>query len=196
MISGTYQIRKSVIVIFAGLGLALLTLDAALVKQDRSLKLALEAQVPSLAVQVGAQVPGIQGIDPTGNDVIVTYGADPRETLLFVFSTECGICAKNWPTWESMAKHIDHTSFRVVYANLSKGVNHDYLVDHGLTGSEVVAQVDPKSAVAYGLSLTPQVQLISSTGKVEHVWLGMLKSGELSNLESALKLSAKDIAAR
>lgn len=189
-----YEVTKTSFILGIVIFVLVLSLDVALLRQNRKLGESLAAQTSSLAIAVGSNVPSISGLSVDGKEEAIDYGKDPRKTLLFVFSTECGVCTKNWPTWESLAGHVDTKSMRLIYANLSKTVSPEYLSSHKLNSATVLAQLDPKVTVAYDLSLTPQLLLISSQGKVEHVWLGLLKGEQLADMERTLGMRGNQLA--
>jgi hypothetical protein len=184
----SYRIRKGFAWILIAMATTLLVVDGALLRQNRNFRRVLDTQVQSLEPHVGANVPALEGMDLGGNRIVAAYD-DSRKTALFVFSTECSICTKNWPTWEALAKGLDRRSIRVIYANLSTKLTSDYVNQHGLEDALVFAELDPKVTVAYNLGLTPQVLLISPAGKIERLWPGMLKESGLSDMKRALNVN-------
>jgi hypothetical protein len=167
-----------------------------LLRENKSLTLALRGETASLAPTIGMLVPALDGISSDGTAVSIGYKGEQRATLLFVFSTECSICTKNWPRWEALARQIDSTRYRVVYANLSHSLKSEYLSAHHLLGSTVLAEVDPKSQYAYNLSLTPAVLMISPAGQIDKTWLGLSKESDLRDLERSLHITPGTVTIR
>src|SRR5207245_4001345 len=104
-------------------------------------------------------------------------------------SPQCGICDKNWPTWETIIKAIDKESFRVIGVNLtqfSSSPLSSYLDKHGISEFSVFEQLDPKVQVEYNLAMAPETLLINRDGKIEKVWVGLLTENDFNDVRQAL----------
>lgn len=159
-----------------------------LIRQNVNLKKQVGAAPKSMQPVLGSNVPALEGVDPTGNRITLSYGQDARPTLLLVFSTKCGACTVNWHTWDSVVHAVDKTKFRVVYVDVFSPLTGEYVREYGISNSIVFAETDPKSIVAYNLQLTPETLLVSPQAKIENVWLGVLEGEELASLEKALRI--------
>ena len=54
------------------------------------------------APPIGGNVPPITGIDWTGAERQVRYGEEPRPTLIYGFSKDCGPCISNWAAMRTL----------------------------------------------------------------------------------------------
>jgi hypothetical protein len=172
------------------LGLSFLTallvcLNVALIIQNRELKRRISTP-PGLLPTLGAKVSSLVGVGPDRARVVVPFPAGGAKTLLFVFSTTCGVCDLNWPAWQGIAGSLDRRSYRVVYVNLHSAISSEYITKHGVFGGAVLAELDPHSIVALNLRVTPMTVLLGSDGVVEEAWAGLLEGDELASVRAAL----------
>jgi hypothetical protein len=181
-------LKKAEVILFGILGLALLTVNLLLVRQNRRLAGLAEAHLRALEPQTGVRVPPIHGFDIGGREVSIGYGIDNRKTLVLVFATTCHVCDSNWPSWGTILRRLNRDSFRVVGVDLSSKLDQGYIVRHGIDGLPVLAEPDPRMVLAYNLNLTPQVILVSREGRIERVWTGALGRGTLADVEGVLGL--------
>ncbi len=162
-----------------------------LVQQNRQLRALASTRQRALELQVGAIVPPLHGFDIKGKKLTSEYGHDPRKTLLFVLSPDCGVCTRNWPNWQAMIKALDEESYRLVFANLTGELTADYIALYGFAKFPVFAELDPQSKIDYTLRFTPQTVLIASDGTVAKVWTGMLNLDDERRSEIEQTLDVK-----
>lgn len=168
--------------VLAACCLLLLGLDVALVRQNRTLKAQISQPPPSLEAPIGAQMPGLKGLDPSGRQFSIEYGKDPRKVLIFVYSPSCGFCSQNWPKWQQLFGALDRAAVRPIGVDITATSTTDYIVRQ-FNDLPVVTQVDPKDVVNYRLHLTPQTILVDATGRVEKVWSGVLTDADLAEIK-------------
>jgi len=179
-------LHKLISLMLGALSVVLLCFNVALVVQNRSLKARAALPPQALFPQAGMRVSRLDGYAPDGSRVTLTFGADPRKTLLLVFSTSCHICDLNWPAWQSVARSIAGGRYRLVYANTLSRLTDAYVSRHKMSDGVVLAEIDPRTSVNLHLELTPLSILLAPDGTVEHVWPGMLESDELTEISKAL----------
>jgi hypothetical protein len=187
------QVRLPVAVLLAALAVTLLLVDIALLARNRSLQALARAYYLFSGPPIGKTMSALSGTDPAGKRVVVRYGADPRKTLLFVFSPDCHVCDFNWPAWQRLIKAVRAGPTRMVFVNLSPELTSFYICDHAIGKYLVVARLDPASVLQYNLRLTPETVLLGSTGKIEHSWVGALDPREVQNIRSSLEVSHNSI---
>jgi hypothetical protein len=189
MMSGipTYAIRKPVAAVLALGALAILGLNVALVLQNRALKQEMSAP-PALLPQVGTRISSLEGVGLDGSRLVISFGGQSDETLLFVFSTRCGVCGLNWPQWQSIARSIKDKPYRLVYANTAPLLDAEYARQDQIEGATVFTQLDPRLQLELNLRITPLTVLFGSDGRLEKVWPGLLEGGPLSDLRRSLRL--------
>lgn len=84
------------------------------------------------------------------------YGADPRSTLILVFSSMCPVCEENWPAWRQILARVDTGRVRIAAVDLLSGAPDAYLSRHGIKPDWVIRNVEAASLTSYKFSLTPQ----------------------------------------
>lgn len=185
--------KKGTIIIFMVLGVVLAVTNLLLVRENRGLRALLSERQRSLEPQVGAVVASLSGHDLDGNGFTVDYGQDSRKTLVFVFSTKCRVCDRNWPYWQGIIRSVEKGSFRLVFVNLLSPLSADYIAKYNLARFSVIADLDPKHIVEYNLRLTPQTILINPNGVIEKVWTGVLRGERLEEVAQALHMNLGDL---
>lgn len=185
-LDGFYNMRKWVAWLFCSFLVALLITDVLFVRQNRNLKRALSQGPPALGPPIGAIIPPIKGVDLKGQTVRLDWGADTRDTFLFVFSPHCGVCAETWPTWRALVGSTQTALHRLVYVNMLPPLKEDYVKKWGLEDSLVIAELDPQSIVSTNIRMTPEVVRVSSSGKIEQTWIGLIEGEDLATLKRAL----------
>lgn len=183
--------RKVVAVLFLALATVLAVTNFYLVRQNRQLRVLAAERQREAEPTVGVALPPLHGFDSKGKKLTSEYGYDPRKTLLFVLSPDCGVCTRNWPNWQAMLESLDEESYRFVFANLAGELTEDYLALYGFTEFPVFAELDPQSKIDYNLRFTPQTVLIAPDGIVEKVWTGMLNLNDERRREIEQTLGVK-----
>ncbi|MGH9732094.1 MAG: hypothetical protein ACRD4A_10360 [Candidatus Acidiferrales bacterium] len=157
----TYEVRKSVALILCGMALGILGLNVALALQNRTLKEEIAAP-PAMLPSVGAKVRQLQGVALDGSKIQVLFTGQGKRTLLFVFSTECGVCDLNWPQWDAIARSVQSKQYRLVYANIQSALTNQYVQQYGIKDALVFARLDPRSEVALNLRLQRHVLIVGT----------------------------------
>jgi hypothetical protein len=182
-----YSVRKPVAALYLALGIVLLVLNVLLLRQNSRVR-ALAATRYSFSVAKGSVfLPPIRGVGIQGEKLAVTFGRDPRKTLLLVFSPGCDFCELNWPHWRRIAVGAEEDAVRLVYICLSSTLTADYAKSHGIQGGIVLARLDFTTDRELGLHLTPQTILLTSEGEVEHAWSGLLSEEEVADIQADLR---------
>lgn len=189
--SSEYHVRQRTVLLYIAMGVVLVGLNILLVVQNKSLRAYASRMDQSLELKPGTLLPSMEGLDPQGNKMKLDYGVDPRKTLLLVYSSSCGACQENMPNWEAITRGIDQEAYRVVAVSLSPRGSKEYLSRYDIGSIPVVAEVNPKTRVAYNFTVTPQTILIGLDGRVEKVWTGLLEGAEKRDVENAVGLQAR-----
>jgi hypothetical protein len=182
---------RSVALLLVALTIALLIVNVALLRQNSRLKAALERAQRSFAPTVGALVPSLIGVDMQGVARTIGYGDDARDTLVFIFSPDCGASARAWPQWLDLARRADSTAVRLVYANVGSKVPAGHVARTGDLKGATVVETDARSKVDYNLRLTPQILRITAAARIAEVWLGRLDPDEERTLHEALGIGRR-----
>ena len=123
--------------------------------------------------------------DLAGTETQVTY-ATTRQTLLYVFTPQCGWCTKNLANLLALQHHVG-TDYVLIGISLSREGLLEYVAQHGLT-FPIYADLKPETVARYHFGSTPQTILISPRGKVIKVWSGAYDGNTIHELENHLSL--------
>lgn len=184
-----YGIRKPLAAVLLAAVVAILCINVALILQNKKLKAEIAAP-PGFLPKVGTKVARLDGAALDGSRIQVLFAGQKRETLVFVFSTRCAVCALNWPQWQSIASSAHAQSLRLMYVDIDSPLSSDYVKQHGIDKAVVFAQLDPSYEAALDLRLTPVTILLASDGTVVRVWPGLLSGEQLSDLRQTLGLGS------
>lgn len=157
-----------------------------LLQQNRSLRDLAAMNLALAAPVVGRNVPALTGKDLTGATRAVEYGEDPRPTLIYGFSQECGPCITNWAAMRAI-QEMSPGKLRIVYINTSDNLTPDYLREHGIPQDAVLSALDPNSVLHYGIKATPQSELVNGEGIVVWTKLGKFEAADLEDLVTAIQ---------
>lgn len=172
--------------------LALLAADLVLLRHNRTLERALQESQRSLYPQLGTQISSLAGTASDGSALEFRPGGGARDTLLFLYSTECPICDLNWPFWEHLARSPDTNKYRIVYANIAGAMTDAYSQSHYfLPDAPVFATIDPRHKEAYRLSVSPALFVVGTDGVVKRLWLGRSDDDDKAKIISTLAASAR-----
>jgi len=186
-IPATMTVRTSVAVTIAALLAGLVVVDWTLLARNERLRGELLDRQMSLYPKAGTVVPSLDGVSTDGTPLHVEMVGDSQATVLFVFSSTCSICAVNWPYWEYLARNIDRSRYRIVYANLADSLPAGYLRERYFAPQAAVfGKLDPRAVVAYSLSVTPVVAVIDPGGVIRELWIGRSHPDDERNINEAL----------
>jgi thiol-disulfide isomerase/thioredoxin len=188
-LSSKYEIKSSVLFVFLALSVFLIASNLLLMRENRTLKIAIREFQTHLAPHEGAVITSLYGRDIEKKPLVVLQGLDSRKTVLLIFSPECANCDETWPTWQAAIQNIDTKRFRVVGVNLAPELSKDYLTKRHVADIPVIAQLDPEEISLYNFQSTPLTLLLDSKGRVDKVWIGVLAGKEKVDFEQAMQIS-------
>lgn len=176
-------------------GGTLLLLLGALLGMSVLMNLALASKVSSLRkqnnqmtssrhLQVGDSVPALNGHTLDGRPLSVLFDDVQIPTVLYVFSPQCGWCAKNIENLRSLIAQSG-ARYRVVGLSMTRLDLEAYLSKEHLS-MPVLADVDAAAVSAYELSETPTTVVVSPNRKVLNVWVGAYQDGIRQQIEGFL----------
>jgi peroxiredoxin len=181
-----YHISEKMALLLTTLGVVLVAVNMLLVQQNKTLKSQFGGGDRSLELKIGKELPPMEGLGIDGEKAKFDYGRDARKTLLLVFSPGCYACEQNMDNWRGMISGLDEDSYRVIAVSLKPDGVKEYISKQDLPDIPVIAEVDPKVRVAYGLVVTPQTVLIGADGKAEKAWTGLLHEEEMEEIGQIL----------
>lgn len=163
---------------------ASVALNVLLAKKVSSLRLQSGRMQDSTRLQLGSSVPALTGYSVDGKQIAFGFSDLHIPTVIYVFSPQCGWCAKNIDSFRSLIAQAG-TGYRVVGLATSRQDLEEYLRRERLT-FPVFASVDSAVVAAYHLGATPTTIVISPEGKVLKVWTGAYQGGLRHEIESFL----------
>jgi len=138
----------------------------------------------STRLQVGASVPALTGHAVDGTPMNLNFDDVSIPTVIYVFSPQCGWCAKNFDNFRSLIAQAGN-SYRLVGLAMTRQDLGTYLSREHLT-LPVFADVDSAIVSAYELSATPTTIVVSPQRKVLRVWTGAYQDGVVQEIEAYL----------
>lgn len=120
--------------------------------------------------QVGAWVPPLEVIDPSGKSTVLSYSKSVGPTVLYAFSPDCGWCKRNLTSVRALA---EQTADRYRFVGLSIGnaatTNYD---DQHEVNFPVYVPTSQGNLSLYKLERTPHTLVISPDGYIVKSWQG------------------------
>lgn len=183
-------VSRRLVALIVILAVVLVTVNSLLLRRNAKLADAVDRATRAYIPTVGATVPDLLGLDLNGTVRTVSYGNDRRDTLLFVFSPDCGMSNLAWVRWSSLIEAADRTSVRLLFANIGPSVPVNHILRTMRVDPASILEVDARSLVAYNLQVSPQILRITPDRRVTDVWVGTLNEKEERELMRALRIVA------
>jgi thiol-disulfide isomerase/thioredoxin len=130
-------------------------------------------------------VPPFESTDIDGKSAYVNYKS-PQKHLLLIFTSHCGACVEELPTWDHLAAQVSHKDLEI------RAISVDSLDETkaGIAGRfqnlNVILAPDKNFMRTYRVYGFPQVMLVSDQGVVEWVHVGKLSEEQLNELRTKL----------
>ena len=132
----------------------------------------------------GIALPDLQGEDPNGRSLTISYQDIGRQTLLFVFSPTCPHCKRNWPVWLDLAKAAKDA--RVAFVNVGDPLPPNFSQSYSFDAAPVLAKTSPESILKYSLFEFPITIVMSPDGHSQGVWAGELSKSDAAGIAALL----------
>jgi peroxiredoxin len=163
-----------------------LILNILLASEVSSLRKAVLATKAETRLNVGTEVPIIQGHSVDGRKEVLNYGAFTTPVVLYVFTPQCKWCKKNL---DNLHKLIDNSgaNYHVVGLALTSMGLKDYLDKEHLL-FPVYTDLDESTKFIYHLGGTPQTIIVSPEAKILKVWTGAYQDSIRGEIEAYLKI--------
>lgn len=187
MRDSTFSIDKRMAFFLFALAIALVAINVILIKKNRELSNSLsKCEAPE--IPPGTIISSLKGLDADGRVLAFDLHANTRRTVLLVFSPTCTFCIKNMPMWSHLLKTIDKNSYQVIAVSIKREGTKEYIAEYGLSSIPVIAELSVEDSLAYNFNATPMTVLISSDGKVEKSWAGLLSKQAQDEMKRSLGL--------
>lgn len=131
---------------------------------------------PPIGLEAGTRLPPITARTTDNNSYTLSYGTDPRPTVLYTFSDTCKWCDLNSDNWDELVSRKKE-EFRFVALSVAPAGSSTKSMF-----SDVITLIDlrPETRQAYRLGPTPTTTVVSSDGRVLKTWAGAY-SGSIQN---------------
>ena len=145
-------------------------LNVALARRNKGLKTALLSVKAEQSLPIGSSLPPIEAFDLAHQLQILKYDAVTLPTVFYVFSPQCGWCAKNASNLRMLSERIKGR-YRLIGLSLSSAGVDEYVAQQGMD-FPVYTNLSPQSVAAYRLGGTPATIVVSGDGKLLREWKG------------------------
>ncbi|HKW88963.1 MAG TPA: hypothetical protein VJN21_09420 [Candidatus Acidoferrales bacterium] len=158
-------------------------------RQNLNLRTEIAYDEALLTPRTGSVLPPLVGTDWTGAPIAMSYGQDPRPTLVYSFSQGCTHCQQNWRSMRPLqALAPDH--LRIAYIDVaSENLTSKYLTASGIGQTVLLVRLSPAAETVYDARAVPQFILAGHDGRVQWSHVGELAPSDVSN---ALKMIEQD----
>lgn len=173
---------------FVAVNLLLMAACLFALRQNLRLQRDVVYDVALLTPANGTVVPTLVGYDRTGAPQAISYGQDPRPTLVYTFSEKCSYCQQNWRAMRSL-QALAPGRLRIVYIDTVRDMfTPKYLTANGIGQSALLVQLSPAMATAYDARAVPQLLLVDHEGRVQWSHVGQLAPTDVSKALSLVQL--------
>lgn len=166
--SGSISRRFQILTI--GLLVVSVALNVALARRNKDLNAALLSVKAEQSLRIGSSLPPIEAFDLAHNFHVLKYDAATSPTIFYVFSPQCGWCAKNASNLRLLSERIKGR-YWLIGLSLSSAGLEEYVTQEGID-FPVYTNLSPKSVAAYRLGGTPTTIVVSADGKLLREWKG------------------------
>jgi len=137
-------------------------------------------------ITTGVELLTIPVLDKTGAKSLVTLHGNSMSTILYVMSPTCIWCARNLNNIRTLAEHRS-TAYRFIGLSTTSDKLTEYLQSTKLP-FDVTTIDQSKLPKNIRFDSTPEMILVSSTGRVSKVWTGALEGDRKAQAEAFFHL--------
>lgn len=161
-------------------------MNIGLARRVSTLKAAIEQVKSEGRLQIGANVPAVEGRPVGGLQGRLSYSEVNIPTVLYVFTPQCGWCKKNLDNLRAL---IDESGprYRVVGLSLSSQDLGEYLEKEHLR-MPVYTDISEDTKRIYKLGGTPATIVVSPESTVLRVWVGAYTNDNRQEIEQYLSI--------
>lgn len=164
-----------------------------LLRQNRQLRNLLQKFEPD-RLNAGDKLEPFSALDLRGENIAINFASDaPRRVLLFL-SSDCPYCREQFGYWKRIIDVAPVKGFQVVAVAMNSEDRSKlaaYLNSMGCPTESKgfsVALIPEEVRRKYKFSITPTTLVVSSDGKADAVWNGMLKPSDVEAASAILGL--------
>ncbi len=176
-----------------GIVIILAVSNGLLLRQNLQLRNLLKRFEPD-QLKAGDKLEAFSALGLHGENITIDFRSDaPRRVLLFL-SPDCPYCREQFPYWKRIIEMAPVKGLQVVAVAMNsedKSRLAEYLSSMGCpTDSKAfsVALIPEEVRQKYKFSTTPTTVVVSSDGKADAVWSGLLKPSDVEAASTILGL--------
>lgn len=170
-----------------GLLVISVALNVALARRNKDLSTALLSVKAEQPLPIGASLPPIEAFDLAHKLQVLKYDAVTSPTVFYVFSPQCGWCAKNASNLHILSESI-RGRYRLIGLSLSSAGLDEYVAQQGMD-FPIYTNLSPQSVAAYHLGGTPTTIVVSAEGKLLREWKGAYMGDSKREIEEYFGVS-------
>jgi hypothetical protein len=162
-------------------------LNVALARRNKGLRTALLLVKAEQSLTIGSSLPPIEAFDLAHNLQVLKYDPANSPTVFYVFSPQCGWCAKNASNLRILSERLKGR-YRLIGLSLSSAGVDEYVAQQGMD-FPVYTNLSPQSVMAYRLGGTPTTIVVSAEGKLLGEWKGAYMGDAKREIEEYFDVS-------
>jgi hypothetical protein len=174
-------------ILTVGLLVISVALNVALARRNKGLSVALLSVKAEQSLPIGSSLPPIEAFDLAHNLQVLKYEAVTSPTIFYVFSPQCGWCAKNASNLRILSERIKGR-YRLIGLALSSAGLDEYVTQQGMD-FPVYTNLSPQTVAAYRLGGTPTTIVVSADGKLLREWKGAYMGDSKREIEEYFGVS-------
>jgi hypothetical protein len=183
----TIRVSSALIVLTVGLLCISVVMNVMLARRNKALSTALLSTKVEQSLAIGSTLPPIEAFDLAHKLHVLQYEPSKPPTVFYVFSPQCGWCAKNASSVRVLSQSIKGR-YRLIGLSLSSAGLDEYVAQQGMD-FPVYTNLSPQSVAAYHLSGTPTTLVVSAEGKLLREWKGAYMGDSKREIEEYLEVS-------
>jgi len=141
----------------------------------------LRAAAPSQETRVNIPFPSLDVTRLSGDRVELSLSKE-RPTIIYIFRPNCSWCAANLDNIRSFSLQRGKTIDVIALSTTRQGVD-DYVKMYPLPFPTYILD-DPNSLLQVGFVATPQTIEVSSSGTIQHSWVGAYGMDTVNAIEN------------
>jgi len=189
--NNTVLISRGSQILTIGLLVVSVALNVALSRRNKALSTALFSVKAEQSLPIGSTLPPIEAFDLAHHLQVLKYDPATPPTVFYVFSPQCGWCAKNAPNLRVLSESI-RGRYRLIGLSLSSAGLDEYVAKQGMD-FPIYTNLSPQSVAAYRLGGTPTTIVVSAEGKLLREWKGAYMGSAKHEIEEYFGVSVPGV---
>jgi len=190
--TNTWSISRGFQILTISLLVVSVALNVALSRRNKALSAALFSVKAEQSLPIGSTLPPIEAFDLAHNLQVLKYDPATSPTVFYVFTPQCGWCAKNASNLRTLSERIKGR-YRLIGLSLSSVGLDEYVAQQGMD-FPVYTNLSPQSIAAYHLGGTPTTIVVSAEGKLLREWKGAYMGSSKREIEEYFGVSVPGVA--